>query len=93
MAAENIGIYSPDGRKVGYFENPSVQMLPEHYYIISGRFLDPEGNDFPKVPFNPQVLPYTADLSGCSQCTHKKLVNVYVQRGRQPVEMTGNCPD
>jgi hypothetical protein len=93
MTEQTVNIYAPNGARVGYFVNPVVEMLPEHHYIISGEFRSPEGLPYPKVEFNPQVLPYTADLSTVTKCSHDKIVAVYVQRGRQPVKMTGSCPN
>lgn len=92
MAEQTVNIYAPNGARVGYFVNPKIEMYAEHQYIIRGEFRQPDGTAFGKVEFNPQVLPYTADLSTITKCSHEKLVSVYVQRGRQPIEMTGSCP-
>ena len=91
MAEVTIDIFTPSGIKVGKFVNPQIQMAPDHYYTISGRFTDSEGTVPDKIEYNPEVLPYIADISSASQCAHKKLVRLYVQRGRQPVEMSGEC--
>ncbi len=93
MAEVKVEIRTPTGQSVGIFKNPVIEMLPEHHYFITGKFFEPDGNAAERVEFNPQVLPYVADISGVSQCTHKKLAGVYVQRGRQPVLMTGTCED
>jgi hypothetical protein len=92
MAEQAVNIYNPDGNKVGYFKSPKLEMLPEHHYEITGEFYSPEGERYGKVEFNPEVLPYTADISMISKCGHEKLVRVYVMRGRQPISMTGVCP-
>lgn len=91
MADVIVEIFTPSGAKVGEFVNPTITVFSGHHYSISGKFCDAEGAFPDKIEFNPQVLPYTADISGTSQCPHTKLVNVYVQRGRQPMEMTGSC--
>lgn len=87
-----VKVFTPGGKFVGQFVNPVVQMYPEHYYEISGEFQDEHGHPFDKVEFNPQVLPYTLDISTVKKCPHATLEGGYVQRGRQPVRMTGNCP-
>lgn len=91
MADVTITVYTPNGSKVGYYQNPKVEMLPEHHYQITGDFYDASGQLAGKAEFNPQVLPYNADISAVSKCSHQKLVGIYVQRGRQPVQMTGIC--
>jgi len=91
MADVVVPIYTPSGTRVGTFKNPSVTMAPEHHYVLSGRFLEADGTPAERIEFNPQMLPYTADISAVSRCSHNKLVSVFVQRGRQPVEMTGVC--
>jgi len=91
MSESTVIVYTPNGTKVGYYLKPTIEMLPEHHYQISGDFYDASGNLVGKVEYNPQVLPYNADISTVSKCAHKKLVGIYVQRGRQPVAMTGVC--
>ena len=87
----DVHIYAPSGDRVGTFQNAAVTMAPDHHYVLRGRFLEADGTPAQRIEFNPEVLPYTADISGVSKCSHKKLVAVFVQRGRQPVEMTGVC--
>lgn len=93
MAEVKVEIRTPQGVSVGTFKNPLIEMLPEHHYFITGKFFEPDGNAAERVEFNPQVLPYVADISGISKCKHTKLVSIYVQRGRQPVRMTGTCEE
>lgn len=93
MPEQKIEVFTPKGIKIGYFTNPSLHQFAEHHYQISGQFHDPSGKLFGKVEYNPQVLPYKADISSISKCGHKQIIGLYVQRGRQPVEMTGSCPE
>ena len=86
-----VEIFTPRGAKVGKFVNPKVEMVPNHYYSISGQFTDENGQVPDRIEFNPEALPYTADITGATKCTHKKIIRVYVQRGRQPIEMIGVC--
>jgi hypothetical protein len=88
MAEVKINVYTPAGRHVGYFLNPAVKSYPEGDYELDGAFYDAEGNKVVKLEFNPQVLPYSCDIGPLSQ-GHKKLHSCYVQRGRQPVMMSG----
>jgi len=91
MADVIINIYTPDGKKVGNFVNPKIEMLPTHHYFLSGKFFEADGSMADKIEFNPQVLPYIADISAISKCGHEKLTGIYVQRARQPIQMTGYC--
>ena len=86
-----VEILTHAGQKVGSFRNAKLEMLPDHHYCITGIFYEPDGTAAERVEFNPQSLPYRADIAQVSQCGHKTLVDVYVQRGRQPVGMTGIC--
>ena len=86
-----VKVFTPGGKFVGQFVSPSVDMDPQHYYEISGSFVDEQGLPYDKLEFNPQVLPYTLDISTVKQCNHTTLVNGYIQRGRQPVRMTARC--
>ena len=86
-----VEIFTPQGARVGKFINPKVEMVPEHHYSITGKFVDESGETPDKIQFNPEVLPYTADISTVTKCTHKCVVKLYVQRGRQPVNMIGTC--
>ena len=89
MTETIVDIYTPTGAKVGSFKNPKVEALTSDHYEITGNFFEADGKAAERVEFNPQVLPYTADVSSVTGLAHKKLVQVYVQRGRQPVQMTG----
>lgn len=89
MSELKVKIYTPAGQFVGFFLNPTVEKLPESEYEITGRFYDENGDAVGRVDFNPEALPYTADLSELKDVAHGRMVNVYVQRGRQPVRMTG----
>ncbi|HEY9677597.1 MAG TPA: hypothetical protein V6C76_06285 [Drouetiella sp.] len=89
MADVKVNIYTPSAQHVGYFLNPEIEAFPDGDYEISGRFFDDVGQPIGKMEFNPEVLPYIADLSDVAGVAHKKLVKVYLQRGRQPVRMSG----
>jgi hypothetical protein len=91
MSDVKVNVYTTVGAHVGYFLNPHVQAFPEGDYELSGDFYDIDGQRLSKIEFNPQALPYVADISAVSGLAHKKLESVYVQRGRQPVRMTGNA--
>ncbi len=86
-----VEVFTPTGAKVGVFINPKIEMVSTHHYSITGTFVDAEGTTPDKIQFNPEVLPYTADISSATQCAHRRIVKVYVQRGRQPVNMIGEC--
>lgn len=86
-----VKVFTPGGKFVGQFVNPVVAMYPEHYYEISGEFVNEEGHVFEKLEFNPQVLPYTLDISTVKKCGHTTLQGGYIQRGRQPVKITASC--
>ncbi len=88
-----LKVYNAAGEDVGYFLDPNVLSLPDGDYEISGEFYTPDGELVKKLEMNPQSLPYNADSSGVNNISHKKLYGVYVQRGRQPVKMTGNSTD
>jgi hypothetical protein len=85
-----VNIYTPAGKHVGYFQDPKIETFRDGDYEISGAFHAPSGELTTKVEFNPQALPYSADLGEAGK-DHKKLKNVYVQRGRQPVLMSGQA--
>ena len=91
MAGARVEVFTPEGLKVGEFIDPAVAMSADHYYSLSGRFINADGTVAERIPFNPEILPYSADISAVQKCQHVTLVRVYVQRGRQPVQMTGTC--
>lgn len=88
MADVKVNIYTPAGKNVGYFVNPQIKALADGDYEISGSFLNSEGEKPSKVEFNPEAMPYTAEILGA---TPSKLVKVYVQSGRQPVRMSAQA--
>jgi len=89
MSDVKVKIYTPAGLYVGYFVNPQIETYPDSEYEISGRFFNEIGEAIGKLEFNPEALPYTADLSDMKDFPHVRLVNVFVQRGRQPVRFSG----
>lgn len=91
MSDVKVNVYTPVGAHIGYFLNPDIQAFPEGDYELSGEFFDADGQRIQKLDFNPQALPYVADISAVKGMAHTKLENVYVQRGRQPVKMTGSA--
>lgn len=90
MSEVKVNIYTPAGKHVGFFVNPIIKEFQEGDYELKGEFFDSEGLRVTKLDFNPQALPYTADLSQVENASDRKIYRVYVQRGRQPVHMTGN---
>ena len=91
MADKNIKVYSPSGKVVGTLQNVDVEMYPEHHYELRGTFVPEDGQAVDRIEFNPQVRPFTIDITGISRCKHNLLHMGYVQRGRQPVMMTASC--
>ena len=91
MSKIKINVFNNSGTLIGYFVDPQIQAFAQAEYEISGNFFDANGQIAGKVEFNPQAVPYIADLSGLEKPEHKRLRNVYVQRGRQPVRMTGTA--
>lgn len=89
MAKNKVNILSGTGNLIGYFVDPQIQCFPQGEYEISGHFFDANGELATKVDFNPQARPYLADLASVDKMKHTRLKNVYVQRGRQPIRMTG----
>ena len=85
-----VNVYTPKSILVGYFVDPKIESFPDGDYEISGEFHTAEGDKATKVEFNPQALTYNVDLSEAG-LAQKKLHRVYVQRGRQPVVMTGHA--
>jgi len=85
-------VSSLHGQTIGYFINPKVEILCEKDCEISGIFVDEQGQPYDRIEFNPEVVPYVVDLSAMSLSGLPSLNKVYVQRGRQPVRMTGIKP-
>jgi hypothetical protein len=90
MTDVKVNIYTGAGSHVGYFINPKIDCFPEGDYEITGHFFEPSGQLAEKLDFNPQSIPYTADLPEGKGTSQIKLVNVYVQRGRQPVRVSAS---
>lgn len=94
MSDLKVNVYTPAGNHVGYFLNPEIEAFPENDFEIRGEFFRPDGTKVSKVDVNPEALPYYADLAeinaGSNTAGKSKLVNLYVQRGRQPVLMSGS---
>ena len=91
MSDVKVKVSTPQGTTVGYFINPKLENICQEDFQISGTFVDEEGRILEKIDFNPQVVPYTVDLCPLSSEKSRCLINAYVQRGRQPVIMTGVC--
>jgi len=87
-----VKVFTPGGKFVGQFVNPVIEMYPEHHYEISGEFQDEQGLRYDKVQINPQVLPYTLDISTVKKCAHTTLQSGYIQRARHPVKILASCP-
>lgn len=87
-----VKVFTPGGKFVGQFVNPKVEMYPEHHYEISGEFVDEHGHLFERVELNPQVLPYTLDISTVKKCAHTTLQGGYISRARHPVKIMASCP-
>ncbi|MBZ0189135.1 MAG: hypothetical protein K8F91_23020 [Candidatus Obscuribacterales bacterium] len=89
MSETRVNIYTPTGAHVGYFLNPVVKQFPEGEYELKGEFFDSQNQRVVKLDVNPEVLPYVADLKEITDVDADRIGRVYVQRGRQPVSMTG----
>jgi hypothetical protein len=89
MANTRVNIYSEKGTLVGYFLEPQIDAFGQGEYEIRGQFHDLSARLTTKLEFNPQSAPYIADLSMVENLPHRRLKQVYIQSGRQPVKMTG----
>ncbi|MBC7997212.1 MAG: hypothetical protein IAF58_04685 [Leptolyngbya sp.] len=89
MSEVKVTVFSVHGQPVGYFVNPTFTAFPQGEFEVSGNFFDTANEKTVRVDFNPEATPYSADLSLAKDVPYNELVNVYVQRGRQPVVMTG----
>ena len=89
MSDIKVKIYTPANKYVGYFLNPVLDEYPENEFDISGQFHNDNGEPIERLEFNPESLPYNADLSELRDAKHSRMVRVYIQRGRQPVRMSG----
>jgi len=74
---------------LGYFREPKISQFGNDEYEVHGVFYDPEGALTEKLEFNPQSLPYWAEIKDAAGAKHSQLTNVYIQRGRQPMTVTG----
>jgi hypothetical protein len=90
ITAARIVIHAPNGKEVGYFLDAEIEAFPQGDYQITGKFYGDKDELASRLTFNPEAVPYSADLSSASNATHKKLKNVYVQRARQPIVMSGS---
>ncbi len=91
MSERTIKIFSPSGQYIGYFTNPTIEFFPDSDYDFAGTFHDATGAPVSRVEYNPQALPYTAELDGIADVKHKRLNTVYVQHARNPVKMSGRA--
>jgi len=84
-----LRVHTSHGVELGYFADPKVELITNDHYEIEGTFLEPGGQPALRVEFNPQVLPYVITVAKPGSLKHNSIKQVYVQRGRQPVVMTG----
>lgn len=89
MVEGRVNIYKKNGSLVGYFRNPTINKYCDDEYEVTGVFYDPEGHLVERVEFNPQALPYWAEVKDMSGVQHHQLTNVYIQKGRQPIAISG----
>lgn len=89
MTEEIVNIYKSNGAMLGYFKDPQISQFGEDEYEIQGIFHNADGALANKMDFNPQSLPYWAEIKNINPVKHSQLTNVYVQRGRQPMVVTG----
>jgi hypothetical protein len=89
MSEGRVNIYKKNGVMLGYFRQPKISQFGNDEYEIQGVFYDAEGALAEKIEFNPQSLPYWAEIKDTAEVKHSQLTNVYIQRGRQPVTITG----
>ncbi len=85
-----IPVYSANNNLNGYLINCQVKNFQNLDMEITADFIDVNNNKPLKIEFNPEVSPYWLDLSELKLTSGNKLVNVYVQRGRQPVVFSGS---
>ena len=89
MAEEKLTVYTKKGEVLGYFRQPKINQYGNDEYEVEGNFYDSEGNLVERLDFNPQALPYWAEFKDAPNLSHTRLTNVYVQKGRQPIIMSG----
>jgi hypothetical protein len=88
MSEQKITIYKYNGSLLGYFDQAEIKKFGQDEYGIQGTFFSPDGSVPEKIEFNPQSLPCSGIVEKDCGMDHKKLTNVYIQRGRQPVSIT-----
>jgi hypothetical protein len=94
MSDAKVKIFKSNGELIGYFEEPKIISYSQGEYEISGQFFLQNGEPAKKLEFNPQAMPYIAELNNVASVPHKKLGFVYVQSGRQPMRFSAvlNAP-
>jgi hypothetical protein len=90
MSEQTIKIFSPSGLYIGYFSNPQIEFFPDSDYDFQGTFYDAAGDIIDRVEYNPQALPYTAEIDGMPDVKHKRLHTVFIQHARSPIKMSGS---
>jgi hypothetical protein len=91
MSERTIKIFSPAGQYLGYFVNPKIEFFADSEYDFEGHFLDAKGEVVNKLEYNPEALPYSAELDGMTDVKHNRLCKVYIQRSRPPIKMSGKA--
>jgi hypothetical protein len=89
MSKRSIKIFSPAGQYIGHFIDPTIEFFADSDYDFQGSFYDACGDLVSRVEYNPEALPYTAELDGLQDFKHKKLHTVYIQHARHPIKMSG----
>ncbi len=89
MSETTVNVYKKNGSMLGYFRGPKISQFGSDEYEVHGVFYDAEGALVEKLEFNPQSLPYWAEIKNTPDIKHSQLTNVYIQRSRQPITITG----
>lgn len=89
MSEEKVLVKTYAGSIVGYFLNPTIREVAVDHFQIIGSFFESDGSKNDRIPYNPEALPYSIEFQSKPDCKGMKLVQVYVDRGRQPVKMHG----
>jgi hypothetical protein len=89
MVEGRINIYRKNGSLLGYFRDPKISLYGNDEYEVKGIFHDAEGSLVERLDFNPQSVPYWAEIKDIPGSKHNQLTNVYVQSGRQPMTISG----
>ncbi len=85
-----IPVYSLDNSLLGYLLNYEIENFQDVDIKLTGDYIDKNNSQPVKLDFNPEVLPYWLDITDLKLSKFSKVVNVYVQRGRQPVIFSGH---